>query len=159
MSITRLKIENLSKQYRLGQVGTGTLSHDLNRFWHKISGKKDPYSLVGAENDRSKETNSEYVWALEDINLEVKEGEVKDKWFEDNMSSFKYYGRDMETLFSKVKIAHSRRVFCKPKEEKTKIILKDLEKGLKVYLDNGGDDEEEKEKKKFENELRGRMYM
>lgn len=76
MSNTRLKIENLSKQYRLGQVGTGTLSHDLNRFWHKIRGKEDPYSLVGVENDRSKATNSEYVWALQDINLEVKEGEV-----------------------------------------------------------------------------------
>lgn len=76
MSITRLKIENLSKQYRLGQVGTGTLSHDLNRFWHKIRGKEDPYSLVGAENDRSKAAESNYVWALQDINLEVKEGEV-----------------------------------------------------------------------------------
>lgn len=76
MSITRLKIENLSKQYRLGEVGTGSLSSDLNRFWHKLRGKEDPYSLVGVENDRSKATNSEYVWALQDVNLEVKEGEV-----------------------------------------------------------------------------------
>lgn len=57
-------------------MGTGTLSHDLNRFWHKVRGKEDPYSLVGTENDRSKKSDSEYVWALQDINLEVKEGEV-----------------------------------------------------------------------------------
>ena len=76
MSITRLKIENLSKQYRLGQVGTGTLSHDLNRFWYKVRGKEDPYTLIGSENDRSKAAESNYAWALQDINLEVKEGEV-----------------------------------------------------------------------------------
>lgn len=76
MGITRLKIENLSKQYRLGQVGTGTLSHDLNRLWAKIRGKEDPFSLVGVENDRTKKTKDQYVWALKDINFEVKEGEV-----------------------------------------------------------------------------------
>lgn len=76
MGITRLKIENLSKQYRLGEVGTGSLMHDLNRFWHKLRGKEDPYSMVGEENDRSKKADSDYVWALQDINFEVKEGEV-----------------------------------------------------------------------------------
>lgn len=49
-----LKAENISKQYRLGQVGTGTLSHDLNRFWHQIRGKEDPYLKIGEANDRSK---------------------------------------------------------------------------------------------------------
>lgn len=57
-------------------------------------------------------------------------------WFEERMKYFKYYGRDMETLFAKTKIAHSRRVFCKPKDEKTKINKEDLEKGFKLYLDN-----------------------
>lgn len=71
-----LKIENLSKQYRLGLVGTGTLSHDLNRFWHKIRGKEDPYLQVGAVNDRSSVASSEYVWALKDINFEVQRGEI-----------------------------------------------------------------------------------
>ena len=76
MTKTVLKLENVSKQYRLGQIGTGTLSHDLNRWWAGVRGKKDPYALVGTENDRSKATNDEYVWALKDINLEVKQGEI-----------------------------------------------------------------------------------
>lgn len=71
-----LKAENISKQYRLGQVGTGTLSHDLNRWWHKIRGKEDPYLKVGEVNDRSVKGTSDYVWALQDINFEVERGEV-----------------------------------------------------------------------------------
>ncbi len=71
-----LKAENISKQYRLGTVGTGTLSHDLNRFWHKIRGKEDPYLKIGAVNDRKSKKKEEYVWALRDINFEVHKGEV-----------------------------------------------------------------------------------
>ncbi|WP_291136246.1 ABC transporter ATP-binding protein [Flavobacterium sp. UBA7663] len=71
-----LKAENISKQYRLGTVGTGTLSHDLNRWWHTIRGKDDPYLKVGETNDRSSKGNSDYVWALQDINFEVNRGEV-----------------------------------------------------------------------------------
>ena len=71
-----LRAENISKQYRLGTVGTGTLSHDLNRWWHAIRGKEDPYLKVGETNDRSAKGNSEYVWALQDINFEVAKGEV-----------------------------------------------------------------------------------
>lgn len=71
-----LKVENISKQYRLGTVGTGTISHDLNRWWHKVRGKEDPYLKVGEANDRTSKGNSEYVWALQDINFEVEKGEV-----------------------------------------------------------------------------------
>jgi len=71
-----LKVENLSKQYRLGLVGTGTISHDLNRFLARIRGKDDPYLKIGESNDRSTKGTSEYVWALKDINFEVKRGEV-----------------------------------------------------------------------------------
>ncbi|WP_264566706.1 ABC transporter ATP-binding protein [Flavobacterium sp. N3904] len=71
-----LKAENISKQYRLGLVGTGTLSHDLNRWWHQIRGKEDPYLKIGDTNDRSTKGDSEYVWALQDINFEVERGEV-----------------------------------------------------------------------------------
>lgn len=71
-----IKAENISKQYRLGTVGTGTLSHDLNRWWHKIRGKEDPYLMVGDTNDRSTKGASDYVWALRDINFEVERGEV-----------------------------------------------------------------------------------
>ncbi|RKS45127.1 lipopolysaccharide transport system ATP-binding protein [Gillisia mitskevichiae] len=71
-----LKAENISKQYRLGQVGTGTLGHDLNRWWAGLCGKEDPYLKVGALNDRSSKATEDYVWALQDINFEVKQGEV-----------------------------------------------------------------------------------
>jgi len=71
-----LKAENISKQYRLGQVGTGTLSHDLNRWWHQLRGKEDPYLKIGEVNDRSIKGESDYVWALQDINFEVERGEV-----------------------------------------------------------------------------------
>jgi lipopolysaccharide transport system ATP-binding protein len=71
-----LKAENISKQYRLGQVGTGTLSHDLNRWWHQVLGKENPYLKIGDTNDRSTKGESDYVWALQDINFEVERGEV-----------------------------------------------------------------------------------
>lgn len=72
---TVIKIENLSKEYQLGVVGTGTLSHDLNRIWAKLRGKEDPFLKIGESNDRTTKGNSDLVWALKDINLEVKRGE------------------------------------------------------------------------------------
>lgn len=71
-----LKAENISKQYRLGQVGTGTLSHDLNRFWHQVRGKEDPYLKIGETNDRSSKGNSDYVWSLRNINFEIEQGDA-----------------------------------------------------------------------------------
>ncbi len=71
-----MKVENLSKLYRLGLIGTGTLSHDLNRFWHQLLGKEDPYSTIGQANDRTTTSDSDYVWALQDINFDVFKGEV-----------------------------------------------------------------------------------
>lgn len=71
-----LKAENISKQYRLGQVGTGTLTHDLNRFWHKVRGKENPYLKIGESNDRSTKGSSDYVWSLRDINFEIEQGDA-----------------------------------------------------------------------------------
>ncbi len=71
-----IRVENLSKQYRLGNVGIGTIQHDLNRWWYQVRGKKDPYLKIGEENDRTVKGLSEYIWALKDINFEVKQGEV-----------------------------------------------------------------------------------
>ncbi|MDT8416126.1 MAG: ABC transporter ATP-binding protein [Flavobacteriaceae bacterium] len=71
-----LQIENISKQYRLGTVGTGSLAHDLNRWWHTVRGKEDPYLKIGEVNDRGSKATSDYVWALKDINFEVQAGEV-----------------------------------------------------------------------------------
>jgi lipopolysaccharide transport system ATP-binding protein len=73
---TVIKVENLSKQYRLGEIGTGSISHDLNRWWHTIRGKEDPYLKIGETNDRSKKGESEYVWSLKDINFEIEQGDA-----------------------------------------------------------------------------------
>jgi lipopolysaccharide transport system ATP-binding protein len=54
---TAIKIEDVSKLYRLGTVGTGTISHDLNRWWHQIRSKEDPYAKVGQVNDRTKKSS------------------------------------------------------------------------------------------------------
>ncbi|MFN8437143.1 MAG: ABC transporter ATP-binding protein [Cytophagales bacterium] len=71
-----IKIENVSKQYRLGKVGTGTLSHDLNRWWSQMLGKEDPYLKIGESNDRTKKANSDYVWALKDISFDINKGDM-----------------------------------------------------------------------------------
>jgi lipopolysaccharide transport system ATP-binding protein len=76
MSDIAIKVENLSKLYQLGEVGTGTLSKDLNRLWAKMRGKEDPYAKIGQANDRTRKAESDFVWALKDINFEVKQGEV-----------------------------------------------------------------------------------
>ena len=76
MNRVAIRVENLSKQYRLGLVGTGTLSHDLNRWWHRARGKDDPYLKVSETNDQNTVGQSQYVWALRDINFEVQQGEM-----------------------------------------------------------------------------------
>ena len=75
--MTAIEFNNVSKQYRLGLVSTGTLCHDLNRFWQtKILHHEDPYLKIGEVNDRSKKGNSDYVWALKDIDFKVEQGDV-----------------------------------------------------------------------------------
>lgn len=76
MSNIAIEFENISKQYRLGTIGTGTLSHDINRWWHLVRGKEDPYLKVGDVNDRSVKSTSDYVWALKDISFNVEQGDV-----------------------------------------------------------------------------------
>ena len=84
MSQTVIKAENISKQYRLGNIGTGTVSRDLERWFAKIRGKEDPFLKIGQENSlkkilmaENKQTQStEFVWALKDINFEIKQGGV-----------------------------------------------------------------------------------
>ena len=72
-----VEFNNVGKMYRLGRVGTGTLSHDLNRWWTTtILRKEDPYLKIGETNDRSKKGSSEYVWALRDISFKVEQGDV-----------------------------------------------------------------------------------
>lgn len=71
-----LDVENVSKQYRLGEVGTGTLQHDIKRWWANITGQEDPYLKIGETNDRTQKGDSDYVWALKDINFQVEQGQA-----------------------------------------------------------------------------------
>lgn len=72
-----IEFNNVGKLYRLGRVGTGTLSHDLNRWWQtSVLGKDDPYLKIGEVNDRSSKGKSDYVWALKDITFKVEQGDV-----------------------------------------------------------------------------------
>src|SRR5664279_1430546 len=80
---TVIKIENVSKQYRLGSIGTNTLKGDLQRWWHNIRGLPDPTLMIGQENVLSAAHRAPYsahpddfIWALKDINFEVQQGEV-----------------------------------------------------------------------------------
>ena len=74
---TAIEFNNISKQYRLGLVSTRTLSHDLNRWWQtSVLHKEDPYLKIGSVNDRSLAADSEYVWALRDIDFKVEQGDV-----------------------------------------------------------------------------------
>ena len=74
---TAIEFNHVSKQYRLGLVSTKTLSHDIRRFWiTNVLGKEDPYLKIGETNDRASKGNSEYVWALRDIDFKVEQGDV-----------------------------------------------------------------------------------
>ena len=75
--MTAIEFNDVSKQYRLGLVSTGTLAHDLNRFWQtRILGREDPYLKIGETNDRASKGESAYVWALKDIDFKIEQGDV-----------------------------------------------------------------------------------
>ncbi len=71
-----IEIRDLSKIYRLGAVSTGTISHDLNRWWYSVRGLEDPYAKIAESNARDTKGTSDYVWSLKDVNLDVKQGEI-----------------------------------------------------------------------------------
>ena len=74
---TAIEFNHVGKQYRLGLVSTGTISHDLNRWWQTaILRKEDPYLKIGSVNDRTQKADSDYVWALRDIDFRVEQGDV-----------------------------------------------------------------------------------
>lgn len=77
MSKPIIHVENLSKAYQIGQIGTGTVSRDIERFWiTKVLGKEDPFLKIGEANDRSIKGQSDIVWSLRDINFEINQGEA-----------------------------------------------------------------------------------
>ena len=77
MSKPVIQVENLSKAYQLGQIGTGTISRDIERFWTtKILGKEDPFLSIGETNDRATKGTSNIVWSLKDLNFTINQGEA-----------------------------------------------------------------------------------
>jgi hypothetical protein len=101
-----------------------------------------------------------FIKKVQDINWKMEPDNITSKWFETNKKHFKYYGRDIETLLSKTKIAHSRRVFCLEDTTKKTITIVDLNKGLDMFLknedSNSKKDKEDKEKNDY---LRSTMYL
>ncbi len=76
MSNIAIKVENLSKAYQLGEIGTGTISRDLERWYARIRGKEDPFLRIGEANDRTSKGSSDIVWSLRDINFEIEQGDA-----------------------------------------------------------------------------------
>jgi SpoVK/Ycf46/Vps4 family AAA+-type ATPase len=111
--------------------------------------KTDDYTAEDLYNIFLKKVN-DIGW---DLACDNKESNISIDWFKKNKDYFKFYGRDIETLLSKCKIAHSKRVFTKPESDKKKLILKDLEKGFQIYLKN-----DEVKSRKDENESKKLMY-
>lgn len=105
------------------------------------------------DNYNSSELNQIFQKKVKEINWRFDDN-IKDKWFEDKMDYFKYYGRDMETLLAKTKIAHGKRVFCKPDNEKRKITKKDLDDGFQKFIDN-----DEVKNRKTEPDSLSHMYI
>lgn len=76
MSNIAIKVEDLSKAYQLGQIGTGTISRDLERWYARIRGKEDPFLRIGESNDQNTKSESDVVWSLKDINFEIEQGDA-----------------------------------------------------------------------------------
>jgi ABC-type polysaccharide/polyol phosphate transport system ATPase subunit len=73
---TVIKAENLSKAYQLGEIGTGTLSRDLQRYWASIRGKEDPFLKIGEVNNHAVKGESDVIWSLKDLNFEIEQGDA-----------------------------------------------------------------------------------
>jgi len=76
LSNIAIKVENLSKAYQLGQIGTGTISRDLERWYARIRGKEDPFLRIGESNNQNTKSESDVVWSLKDINFEIEQGDA-----------------------------------------------------------------------------------
>lgn len=95
-----------------------------------------------------------FLKMVKDIGWDIAENsQISVEWFKKNKDYFKFYGRDIETILAKTKIAHSRRVFCKSDNDKRKITLKDLDKGFELYLKN-----EEVKSRRDDMEIKKQLY-
>jgi len=99
-----------------------------------------------------------FLKKVKDIGWEIDvDSKITVEWFKKNMDYFKFYGRDIETVLAKTKIAHSKRIFCRPESEKKKINLNDLDKGFEIYLKND-DVKNRKDDKEFKKQLYSTLY-
>lgn len=71
-----IEVRDVSKQYNLSKIGSGTIKDDINRWWHRVRGKEDPFLQIGEMNDRTKKSDSKLVWALRDLNFDIHQGDV-----------------------------------------------------------------------------------
>src|SRR5688572_26950931 len=70
-----IRVEHLSKRYRLGTIDRRMLVEDLRRRWARFWGKPDPYAQVDSVKAARAAEHAE-IWALKDVNLEINEGDV-----------------------------------------------------------------------------------
>ena len=128
--------EALSEHKNNLMVIVAGYENDLNKcFFSYNKGLDSRFTWRFTTNDyNAKELNLIFNKKICDISW--KNESFKHSWFENKMKFFSYYGRDMETLLAKVKIAHSRRVFCLPNETKKNLTLEDLNKGYEMFLNN-----------------------
>lgn len=73
-----IQIDRVSKEYRLGTIGHGTLYRDLQSWWAKIRGRPDPNALVFADNDPAagKKNLNQRFKALDEVSLDVHKGDI-----------------------------------------------------------------------------------
>jgi SpoVK/Ycf46/Vps4 family AAA+-type ATPase len=99
-----------------------------------------------------------FLKKVKDIGWEIDaDSKITIDWFKKNKDYFKFYGRDIETVLAKTKIAHSKRIFCRPESEKKKITLKDLDKGFEIYIKND-DVKNRKDEQEFKKQLYSTLY-
>jgi lipopolysaccharide transport system ATP-binding protein len=71
-----IEVSGLSKSYRLGQLNSGTLTQDFQRWLSIVRGKGDPFLQIGEENDRTKKGSSNIVWSLKDLDFSIEQGDA-----------------------------------------------------------------------------------
>lgn len=130
--------ESLSDQKENIMVIIAGYENELNEcFFNYNQGLKSRFPWrFKVDNYTSEELYKIFIKKVNDSGWSVTDANINCKWFDKQMVYFKFFGRDIEILFSKIKIAHSRRVFCLDISEKTKIIMEDLTKGFELYLQN-----------------------
>jgi SpoVK/Ycf46/Vps4 family AAA+-type ATPase len=110
------------------------------------------------ENYKSDDLFKIFLKKIKDSEWSIDENsKINAEWFEKNMVYFKFFGRDIETMFSKIKIAHGRRIFCKPDAERKKITFADLEKGFEMFLKN--DDVKNRKESECMNKMLMSIYV